>query len=104
MTIGAEYLLVKPMRLTNIQVERMVRRVLHDLQERKLLIFKTKEDAVVATAVKAVLASMDREKDLDSEARMMVEKLEKQNAEPFDRHKMFLLIKKKLAKDRGIIL
>jgi hypothetical protein len=47
---------------------------------------------------------MRKESDLDHEVNRMMDELERQNPGEFQRYKMFPMLKKRLAKEKGIIL
>lgn len=66
--------------------------------------FKEKEEKVYDRAVQLVKNDFQRETDLDAEVNKMMDQLERQNPGEFQRYKMFPLLKKRLAKEKGIIL
>ncbi len=104
MTLEAYIRLVKAMKLTGIEIERMVRRVFDQLKSQNIMQFKESEDKAFRRAVELVQEEFNQEAALDAEVNKMIEELEKQNPNGFERYKMFPLIKRKLAKQKGIIL
>ena len=92
------------MKLTGIEIERMVRKVFDQLKSQNIMQFKESEDKAFKRAVELVQAEFDEEAKLDIEVNKMIEDLERQNPNGFERYKMFPLIKRKLAKQKGIIL
>jgi hypothetical protein len=92
------------MKLKQPQVQRLVRAVFDRLKSRKLIEFKKSEAEVMNHAIELVNQDSNREDDLVREVNKMLDDLEKQNPGGFDRHKMFLLLKAKLAKQKGIVL
>jgi hypothetical protein len=66
--------------------------------------FKDKEEKVFARGVALVVQEYEREKELDAEVHKMMDELERQNPGGFQRYKMFPMLKKRLAKEKGIIL
>ena len=92
------------MKMTGIEIERMVRRVFEELKSHNIPQFKESEDKAYRRAVELVKEEFARETELDIEVNKMLEDLERQNPNSFERYKMFPLIKKKLAKQKGIIL
>ncbi|OQW54397.1 MAG: hypothetical protein A4S09_05835 [Proteobacteria bacterium SG_bin7] len=92
------------MKLSGIEIERMVRRVFDQLKSQNIMQFKESEDKAFRRAVELVQQEFDEEAKLDIEVNKMIEDLEKQNPNSFERYKMFPLIKRKLAKQKGIIL
>lgn len=92
------------MKMTKVQMERLVRRVFQDLKQNTMVTFKVSEEKAFQKAISIIEAEYEKEKDIEREAHKMVDQLEKSNAGEFERHKMFMMIKKKLAKDRGVVL
>ncbi len=92
------------MRLTQTQIERMVQNVFDRLKEKQIIQFKVSEKEVFNRAVELVIADFRREDDLVQEVYKMMDELEKQNPGGFERHKMFPLLKQRLAKQKGIVL
>ena len=92
------------MKLTKIQIERMVRRVINELKENNVVTFKAPEEKVILKAIDLVSSDYDKERELEREANTMLEQIERTSSEPIDRHKMFLMIKRKLAQERNFVL
>jgi hypothetical protein len=92
------------MRLTPIQIDRLVRKVFDGLKEQNTVEFKVDEGKVFKRAVEIVQADYQREAELDREVNKMLEDLERKNPGEFERYKMYPLLKKRLAKEKGIIL
>jgi hypothetical protein len=92
------------MRISEKQMKRMAEAVLRGLKEQQVITFKEKEDAVVERAFQIVRADYHREHELDREVNRMMDDLERQGGEGFQRYKMFPMLKKRLAKEKGIIL
>ncbi len=81
----------------------MISKVFQFWKEKNIATFKVDEKVAFQRAIEIIRNEFDVERQLEAEAKAMVEQLEKQNPE-IEPHKMFLLIKKKLAKDKGVIL
>lgn len=92
------------MKMTKPQIERMVRRVFEELKSTNMVTFKEPEDKVFRTAVGYVEKEYAIEAQLDKEVNQMLDKLESENPNSFQRGKMFGLLKKKLAQEKGIVL
>jgi hypothetical protein len=92
------------MRLQPPQIDRLVRNILDRLKEKNLIQYKAAEKDVLARAVELVTGDFKREDDLVREVHKMMDDLEKQNPGGFERHKMFPLLKQRLAKQKGIVL
>ena len=92
------------MKLNDKQIQRLVTTVFKDLKAKDLIQFKQKEDKVYDRAEEIVRADYHREVLLDEEVNKMMDQLERQNPGQFERYKMFPMLKKRLAKEKGIIL
>jgi hypothetical protein len=90
--------------MTKSQIERMVRHVFEEFRRHDLITYKVAEDKTFRRAVELIEKEFDSEIELDRECHRMVDDLEKQNPNGFERHKMFQMIKRKLAEKKGIIL
>ncbi len=85
-------------------MKRMVKLVIDELKEHDVITFKDKEEAVFNRAVELVKSDFLKEQQLDEEVNQMMDDLERQNPGSFQRYKMFPLLKKRLAKEKGIVL
>lgn len=74
------------------------------LKEQKVVEFKSTESEVLERAVQLIQADFQRELELDREVNRMMDDLERKNSGEFQRYKMFPLLKRRLAKEKGIIL
>ncbi len=92
------------MMMTDKQIQRMVKLVFDELKEHNVVTFKDKEQKVFSRASELVKNDFLHEKDLDEEVNKMMDDLERQNPGSFQRYKMFPLLKKRLAKEKGIVL
>ena len=92
------------MKMTEKQIKRMVKLVLEELKEHNAITFKDNEEAVFQRGIALVKNDFLREQELDEEVNRMMDDLERQNAGEFQRYKMFPLLKKRLAKEKGIVL
>lgn len=93
------------MKLSNNQIDVMVQRVFQFWNNKNIATFKEGEKQTFLRAVEVIKAEFERERQIELEAKGMVEQLERQNPSgSFEPHKMYLMIKKKLAKDKGLIL
>jgi len=92
------------MKISDKLMQKMAQAILRGLKEQKIITFKEKEDVVLARAEAIIRADYQREAALDVEVNRMMDDLERQNSEGFQRYKMFPMLKKRLAKEKGIIL
>lgn len=93
------------MKIKQDQVERVCRLVLEHLKEKKMISFKVPENQVYQKLVHVFLKNLHDEDGIDEEAkRILEETLQESSDEMLDRQKMFLMIKRKIAKDKGFII
>ncbi len=104
LTLGGMLSLVKAMKISEKQILRMARAIFKGLKEQKVIEFKEKEEVALERAAAIIRADFAREIELDREVNRMMDDLERQNPGEFQRFKMFPMLKKRLAKEKGIIL
>jgi hypothetical protein len=92
------------MKMSKSQIEKMVRKVFEEWKTNTLITFKTPEDKTFRLAVAMIEKEFEIEAQLDKEVHRMLDDLEKQNPNGFQRGKMFPMLKRKLAEQKGIIL
>lgn len=92
------------MKVSEKQFKAMASAILDSLKKHNLITFKEKEETVLHRAIELVREDFQREAALDAEVNRMMDDLEKQSPEGFQRYKMFPLLKRRLAKEKGIIL
>lgn len=97
-------ILVKIMKINDKQIQKMVHFVINEMKEGQVIELKAKEEAIVAKAMELVKQEFQKLSDLDRDVHKMMDDLERQNPGSFERYKMFPLLKKRLAKEKGIIL
>lgn len=73
------------------------------MEGKNIATFKVDEKVAFQRAVEVLKNEFEKEKQIEMEAKTLVQSLEKQNPD-MEPHKMFLMVKKKLAKDKGLIL
>lgn len=92
------------MKLTEKQTKRLAALVMAELEASKIVTYKAKPHEALERAAQIVREDYQREMQLDAEVNKMMDDLERQNQGEFQRYKMFPLLKKRLAKEKGIIL
>jgi hypothetical protein len=92
------------MKLTTQQMQRIVDRVFKSWKSQNVVIFKEDEKKCFQKAFEYLQKDLQREQDLEKEVFKMLDELERSNPGSFQRHKMFPMLKQKLAKERKIIL
>lgn len=90
--------------MTEKTMKRIAQAILDGLKSQKVIQFKEKEDVVLDRATEIVKADFIREMELDQEVNRMMDELERANPNGFQRYKMFPMLKKRLAKEKGIVL
>ncbi len=91
------------MKIKPEQVDRLADRLLKNCRAKDLIILKTDEGAVRKRIAQIITQNFREEEAIEEEARMMLDNLAGQT-KTMDQHKMFLMIKKKLAEKKGFIL
>ena len=92
------------MKLTPLQMQKLVEKVFEALKAQNIIQFKEDEKKVFNRAIEAVKAEYQKEADLDREVNQMLDQLERTHGGEFQRYKMYPILKQKLAKEKKIIL
>lgn len=92
------------MRLNSFQIESLAKRVVSGLDEKKAIQFREGKEVAIKRTIELLEEDFEKEKELEQEVHLMLDKLEKQQTEGFDRHRMFKMLKKKMADEKRIIL
>lgn len=92
------------MKVTDKQIKRMSDLIFQELKQQNIVEFKVDEPKVLARACQIIKSNFDAERALDDEVNKMMDQLEGQHPGEFERYKMFPLLKRKLAKEKGFIL
>jgi len=96
--------IVKAMKLTPLQMQKLVEKVFEQWKKNNVIIFKEDEKKVFARAVEAIKMDYQKEAELEVEVNKMLDQLERTNSGEFQRYKMYPILKQKLAKERKIVL
>ncbi|MBC7467622.1 MAG: DUF507 family protein [Bdellovibrio sp.] len=92
------------MKLTTSQIQRLSEKILNEWKKQNLITFKVDEKVVLKTIVDTITDNYKQEDLLDREIMGMIDELQRQHGDEFQRHKMFPILKTKLAKERKLIL
>lgn len=92
------------MKLTTNQLQAIVERVFKLWKQKNIVTFKEDEKKVLNRGIELLKEEVQKELDLDKEVVKKLDELEKSNPGEFQRHKMYPLMKAKLAKERKVIL
>jgi hypothetical protein len=93
----------QPMKIKPEQIDRLVDRLLKNYRTKDMIVLKTDEATVKAKIVEIITKNFRDEEAIEDEARKMLA-AHASEARDADQHKMFLLIKQKLAQNRGFVL
>lgn len=92
------------MKLTTSQIQRLSEKILKQWKAQNLITFKVDEKVVLQTIVDAITADFKREEQLEQDVQALMDQMEREHEGQFQRHKMFPMLKQKLAKERKIVL
>ena len=85
------------------QIERLAELLVQDLLGAKLIVLKTDKPTVKSTIKDIIAKNFAEEQQIEHEARKLLA-ANKPAGNDLDEHKVFLLIKQKLAQQRGFVL
>ena len=92
------------MKLTTSQIQRLSEKILSQWKSQNLITFKSDEKIVLQTIKDCITADFKIEEALDRDVHLMIDKIAEEHGEGFQKHKMFPMLKQKMAKERKIIL
>ena len=92
------------MKLTTSQIQRVSEKILKQWKAQNLITFKVDEKIVLKTIVDVITLNLKKEKQLDQDVKSLMDQMEREHEGQFQRHKMFPMLKQKLAKERKFIL
>lgn len=93
------------MRLKDGHIVRMAQLMVRQLKTRNLMQMRVSEDKIEAKIIEVIRQDVRAEMDLEAEARKVLDTYRGQIASgQMDEQKMFLMIKKELAKKKGMVL
>ena len=90
--------------MTQNHIEGLVRHVILGLKQKNLVKLNQSKEAVLKRAGEIIKANFEEEDQLEQEVMKMLDEIEKQQTDSFERHRMFKMLKKKIANERGIVL
>lgn len=92
------------MKLSPNQIQALAKKVLAQWKESGLLRMKADEKVVLEKLIAIFKGEIQKEMDLDRDVNTMLEQLERSHSGQFERHKMFPMLKNKMAKEKKVIL
>jgi hypothetical protein len=92
------------MKLSNLQMTKLAEKLLATWKAQDLVQFKVDEKKVLARLIEELKSNQNEEVAIEQEAESMLRKLELSNPGEFSRHKMFPMLKQKIAKERKFVL
>lgn len=91
------------MRLSQNQIQRLVQHVFNEIKKSSSVQFKVDDDKIKAKILAVIQKNIEEEAIIDRLVEDMMDQLERQN-QTFQRFKMFPMLKKKIAEQRGFVL
>lgn len=92
------------MKLTTSQIQRLSEKILKQWKSQNLMTLKVDEKVVLQTIADTITANMRAEEQMDSDVNALMDQMEREHEGQFQRHKMFPMLKQKLAKERKFVL
>lgn len=92
------------MRLNTFQIESLGKKIINELGEKNVLTFREGKEEAIRRAIEIIAEDYEMEKELEVEVNKALDKLEAQGTDGFDRHKMFKMMKRKLADEKRVVL
>lgn len=92
------------MKLTTSQIQRLSEKIFNEWKSQNLMTLKVDEKVVLQTIINTITADYQREEKLEQDVHALMDQMEREHEGQFQRHKMFPMLKQKLAKERKIIL
>jgi len=91
-------------KLTTSQIQRLAEKILNHWKSQNLITLKVDEKVVLTTMVNAMMNELKKEEQVEIDVKAMIDQMEREHEGEFQRHKMFPMLKQKLAKERKVIL
>ncbi len=92
------------MKLTTSQIQRLSEKILNHWKNQNIITLKVDEKVILQTIIDAITQDFKREEQLEQEVNGLMDQMEREHEGQFQRHRMFPMLKQKLAKERKIIL
>ncbi len=92
------------MKLSSLQISRIAAEVSKSISNNPSITVTGDAEKIKSSVAQVLKANLEDEKKLDDAVNAMMDTLEQQNPGGFQRYKMFPLLKKKLAEQRGFVL
>jgi hypothetical protein len=92
------------MKLSTLQMTKLAEKLLATWKAQEIVTFKVDEKKVLARLIDELKANQNAEIAIEQETEAMLRKLELSNPGEFSRHKMFPMLKQKIAKERKFVL
>ena len=82
----------------------MVTLIFRELKAKDIVQFKEKEESVHLKAQSIINEEYEKESDINNDVEKMMDDLERGGESDFQRYKLFPMLKKKIAQQRGFVL
>lgn len=96
--------LSQTMRLNTFQIESLGKKILNELAEKNIVTFRSGKEEAVRRAIEIITEDYQMEQELETEVNKALDRLESQGTDGFDRHKMFKMMKQKMAEEKRMVL
>ena len=91
-------------KLTTSQIQRLAEKILNHWKSQNLITLKVDEKTVLSTMVNAMMGELQKEEQIETDVKALMDQMEREHEGEFQRHRMFPMLKQKLAKERKVIL
>lgn len=91
-------------KLTTSQIQRLAEKILNHWKSQNLITLKVDEKVVLTTMVNAMIGELKKEEQIEIDVKALMDQMEREHEGEFQRHRMFPMLKQKLAKERKVIL
>lgn len=91
-------------KLQESQIKDLAQSVFDEWMSQGLVTFKVDQKKAFELVLEELRKENFRIADFEKEVRSLLDDLERKNPQGMDRHKMYLLLKQRMAKEKGIIL
>lgn len=92
------------MKLTPLQLQALAKKVLEHWKSSNVVTLKADEKVVIEKMTGVLRAEIQKEFDLERDVHAMMDQLERTHGGQFERHRMYPMLKAKMAKERKVIL
>lgn len=92
------------MKLTPLQLQALAKKTLEQWKASNVVHLKVDEKVLLERMTAILRNEVQKEADLERDVHAMLDQLERSHSGQFERHKMYPMLKSKMAKERKVIL